>query len=112
MTVAEKRFPMPAPGSTVRVALAADVFVAPCELEIAPTGRVFVRFPCWTEVTLTVTLQLAPLAMVAPVREKREPLDVALTVPSEQVVEAEGGAATSIPAGKLSASDTPRSVVA
>ena len=112
MTTGEKFFPMPEPARTVRVALAADVFVAPCVLEIAPIGRVLVRLPCWNEDTLTEMLQVPPPAMPAPESAKLAAPGTAETVPPAHVVEAPGTDAMTIPAGRLSVSATPVSATA
>jgi hypothetical protein len=112
MTVGAKLFPIPAPGRTVRVALAADGLVAPCALEMAPIGSVFVRLPCWKEVTLTETLQVAFAAIEAPESEKLPPLDGALTEPLAQVVVPAGTDARIIPAGRVSERETPERAVA
>lgn len=112
MTVGAKLLPMPAPGSTVSVALAADVLVAPWELETAPMGIVFVRFPGWKAVTLTEMLQTPPPGIEAPESEKVPPLGGALTVPPVQVVVAAGTEARIIPAGKMSDRDRPERRVA
>jgi hypothetical protein len=112
MTGGAKLFPIPAPGKTVSVALAADVFVAPCALETAPIGSVFVRLPSWNEVTLTAMLQLAPPPIEAPESEKVPPFGGALTDPPAHVVTPEGTEAMIIPAGSVSERDTPERAVA
>src|SRR6185295_15360656 len=75
-------------------------------------GSVFVRLPCWNEVTFTETLQVALAAIAAPESEKTPPLGAALTEPPAQVVLAAGTVARIMPAGRVSESATLESAVA
>ena len=84
---------------------AVEVFPVPPLVE--ETVTLFDFVPALVLVTVTVTVQLPPTAMLAPIRLALGPFAAAVTVPPVQVVEAFGVAAFCKPVGYVSVNVTP-----
>ena len=88
--------------STVSVAVAGVVLVAPCALDTALDGIVFTCAPAVVPVTRTLTVHVASAATAPALSPMLLAPACASTMPDPHVVDAPGVAATSTPAGSAS----------
>lgn len=89
---------------TLRFALAGPAFVTPCWVLMLLAGIVFVKVPGVDDVTGTEMMQVAPGAMVPPVRVTEVAVDDGVPLP--QAAFNDGAPATVTLAGRLSVTET------